>query len=135
MATPVGARCDHCEEEFVAGDEGYLMPLARNEEQIIAAMNEDGVWDLVGKGVIFIAQHYECHMLGITGHARCILTHGNRGVCPPNEPRDPPNMSKRDAAKLAEKLHQERVAGKLTDQRKAILMQMLFPGEGRARRN
>lgn len=130
VPTPTAIDCYHCEERIKEGDEGYMMPRLPASEGagILAAFNADGVLDLA-----YIVQHYECHMVGTIGHVRCLLTHGSRGVCPDGVDRDPPGMSKRAAAKLAERLWQAQQRNALTPKLTAVLLDRYFPSE--ARRN
>jgi hypothetical protein len=138
MPTPVGANCDYCEEVFEPLDTGYLLPRVRNPEQLAVLWGKDpsepaDVMELVDLGVLFIAEHYECQMVHIIGHVRCLLTHGAGGVCPSDADRDPPGMTRRQAAQLAEQLFQEDRQGLLTERRKASLLRMLFPSAQQAR--
>lgn len=131
VPTPTAVDCDHCGERIAEGDDGYMIPAARalGIDSIIAAWNDkEQRLDLA-----YVIQHYECHMVGIIGHVRCLLTHGRRGVCPNEVERDPPGMSKREAAKLSEHLWQQENAGLLTPQAMSIYMDRYFPSE--ARRN
>lgn len=114
MQTPVGTTCNYCEEPIEADDEGYAMPL----------LGVEGISELI--------QHAECQMVSINGHVRCILTHGPTGVCPHGADRDPPGMTKRKAAQLAEQLWHANRVGHLTPATRSALLDHYFPAEMRA---
>lgn len=74
IETPVGEACLHCGEVIVEGDQG--------------------ITDMQGNPM-----HIECHMRGIIGglnHLRGTCT-----CCGGTDDPDPPNVSKREAAKQA----------------------------------
>lgn len=78
---PVGAACRWCDEPIAEGEDGMLVPYF------------DGVV------AIDMPLHWECNMRSITGgfnHLR-----GSCTCCGGTEPPDPPDVSRRDAAKMA----------------------------------
>lgn len=90
--TPVGETCPHCEEDIQAGDNGFVMP----------AMSEDGPTT--------VALHLECHMHNILGGVnhqmkKCTCFGGTLDS-------DPPDISKREAARLACAYHESQRAMK-----------------------
>ena len=83
-ATPVGRACGRCNETIVEGDDGLIVPLLGGD-----AAHAD------------VPYHYECHLRGIVGGLNHQL--GRCTCCGGTEPPDPPNMSRREAARLAVK--------------------------------
>ena len=87
--TPVGIRCARCAEAIEAGDDGVLVPALGLE-------TTHGSY----------AYHWECNLRGVIGganHLRGLCT-----CCGGTEPPDPPQLSRRQAAKLAVALWQLR---------------------------
>jgi hypothetical protein len=77
--TPVGAICGQCGEEIAEGDDGVLLPLFG--------------------APIAQAFHYACHMRALIGglnHLRGTCT-----CCGGEDPPDPPEMTRRQAAEAA----------------------------------
>lgn len=81
--TPIGTCCDWCEERIVADDDGYMTGLG-----IIA------VW------------HAECQIRAIVGGANHQI--GQCTCCGGSLPPDPPGLTKREAAKMAVLLWEQR---------------------------
>jgi hypothetical protein len=83
VPTPVGALCGHCGERIGFHDDGLLVPLLGDPE------------------FTHRPYHYACHMRLLVGG----LNHqmGRCTCCGGTEPPDPPNMSLREAARLAMK--------------------------------
>lgn len=79
--TPVGEPCGRCGEPLVDGDSGLLLPY------IDAA------------GHRLVGYHYECHMRAIIGGLNHLL--GNCTCCGGTEPPDPPDVTRREAARMA----------------------------------
>ncbi len=75
IETPVGESCRHCDEVFVDGDQG--------------------VREMSGQSM-----HLECHLRGIIGGVNHLR--GTCTCCGGKDDPDPPNVSKREAARLAE---------------------------------
>lgn len=74
IETPIGKPCRHCGEIFIEGDQG--------------------VADMFGQPM-----HLDCHLRGIVGglnHLRGTCT-----CCGGTDDPDPPNVSRREAARLA----------------------------------
>ena len=80
-AVPQGQQCVHCFELIRPEDHGFLMPYVEALE------------------VKDIALHYECHMRRIVGGLNHVL--GGCICCGGKEPPDPPELSRRDAARAA----------------------------------
>lgn len=72
--TPIGKSCYHCGEIFVEGDQGVT-------------------------NIQDYSFHYECNLRGILGGANHIR--GTCTCCGGSDDPDPPNVSKREAARLA----------------------------------
>jgi len=117
------AVCNWCDEPITESDDGYATPVLT--DHLTAAFDANGVLQRVD---LFHMTHYECAFT--FGHARCILTHGPSGRCGDRD-RDPPGMSKRDAARLAERLGQQALVGQLNPRLAAALFDRFFPGEVR----
>lgn len=83
--TPVGQPCAWCEEPFVEGDEGVIIPLIHNENCVEMK-----------------PYHLDCHLRTVTGSLAHVLK-----ICscfvPGSTKEDPPDMTKREAAWLAVK--------------------------------
>jgi hypothetical protein len=75
VATPVGATCAWCDEPFVEGDDGVVLPVYGGESA---------------------AFHYECHLRQVIGGLNHLR--GNCTCCGGSEPPDPPWLSRRQAA-------------------------------------
>lgn len=80
-ATPVGLTCGRCDEDIAEGDDGFVLPVFFGEE-----MDHH-------------AYHYECHMRGIVGGLNHLI--GKCTCCGGDDPPDPPELTKREAAKAA----------------------------------
>lgn len=81
VATPVGEPCAWCEEPIAAEDDGFTKP------------------HLDDSGVRLRPWHFECELRSIFGglnhqRGRCIC-------CGGSEPPDPPELSRREAARQA----------------------------------
>jgi hypothetical protein len=78
--TPVGVACRLCDEPIADSDDGFMVQVRQ------------GDW-------LDVPEHYECHLRRVIGglnhlKGRCIC-------CGGTEPPDPPELSKREAAKAA----------------------------------
>lgn len=78
---PRGHQCEHCFELIKQTDDGFLMPYFEGQE-----FKE-------------LALHYECHMRRILGGLNHLLRVCT--CCGGSEPPDPPELSRRDAARAA----------------------------------
>ena len=76
---PVGAPCWHCDEPIAADDDGFAS----------------------GQRAV----HYACQVRGLVGGANHII--GTCSCCGGTMPPDPPGLTRREAAVLAEKLWRE----------------------------
>ena len=117
IAVPIGVPCAYCEEPFVAGDQGLTMlhfgiVLPDDVEQLHATKSdyERELWlnkRMLGK---HRPEHLDCRMVAVIGHVSCQLNHPHdpRGVCPGDAPRDPPGLTRREAARLAVRMWEQR---------------------------
>lgn len=127
-----GTACGYCEEAIfiTRGDMGYAVPTLVAHD-VPEGLTTDQALDILERTMaarsVYRFFHYECHQVGIQGHVHCILTHGPMGVCPDNVERDPPGMSKREAAVLAEQLAARQRAGQLTDRERRALLMAYWP--------
>jgi hypothetical protein len=83
VETPVGRECSWCGEDIAAGDDGMTMPQFGG-----------------GDGVAF---HYACHLRGIVGGVN--HQQGRCTCCGGDLPPDPPELTRRQAAEAAVRLH------------------------------
>lgn len=79
--TPVGDPCAWCDEAIQEGDSGLLVPMFGTGPSVERAY------------------HYDCHLRGIVGGVNHLL--GNCACCGGTEMPDPPDMSRREAARRA----------------------------------
>jgi hypothetical protein len=82
-ATPVGQTCLWCGETVEAGDQGVVMPTIREG------------------GASMEPLHLECHMRQVVGGVRHI--EGRCLCCGGTEEPDPPGVTRREAARRAER--------------------------------
>jgi len=59
--TPTNARCLRCREQFVEGDQGFVMPL-------MGKVDPEFLVGVHGAGSL-IAEHRECNLSSIVGHS------------------------------------------------------------------
>jgi hypothetical protein len=88
VATPVGLPCEHCEEEFETGDDGFVIPVMTDPPR-------EGYF------------HRACWLrstIGSVGHQKC-LCH-----CYGGSEEDPPGLSRREAAQAALAHYERRMA-------------------------
>lgn len=85
--TPVGAKCDWCEERIIADDDGYMMGF----EAVL-------VW------------HADCQVRAIIGGANHQI--GKCRCCGGSSPPDPPGLTKREAARMAALLWEQKTKPK-----------------------
>jgi hypothetical protein len=88
VPTPIGELCEWCRECISFHDDGIILPLLGNPDRTHAAY------------------HYECHLRLIVGGVNhqlhlCHCT-GCAGVLAP----DPPNLTRREAARAAVRIHE-----------------------------
>lgn len=84
VPAPLHWLCHHCKEPIAQDDDGFIVPVAYGCE---------------------IALHYACHMRGIVGGVNHLR--GSCTCCGGDDPPDPPNMTKRQAAIAAVKLWEQ----------------------------
>lgn len=83
VETPAGANCLHCEEIVGFGDQGVMM------------LHYDGTSAATQQPL-----HLECHLRMIVGGANHVI--GTCTCCGGTQPPDPPGLSKREAARMAQ---------------------------------
>lgn len=79
---PIGEPCGFCDEPIAADDDGLIFPA-------------------FGMGRDRLPYHYECHMRKVVGGLNHQL--GRCTCCGGSMPPDPPYLSKREAARVAER--------------------------------
>jgi len=93
VETPVGVLCAHCDEPIEAGDQGIMMD----------GGYEYNVEDVVEKRVRFESHpwHHDCFLRSVIGSVGHQLKQCH---CYGGTTEDPPEMSKREAARAAVRL-------------------------------
>jgi hypothetical protein len=81
VPTPVGQACAWCDEPIAADDDGVLIPHVSAEKTVPRPM------------------HYECQLRSILGGVNHLR--GRCTCCGGSEPPDPPELTRREAAKAA----------------------------------